>query len=223
MCGRFSLAADASELQAAFPGFFVPEQVSPRYNVAPTQPILAIPNNIEKRADIFVWGLIPSWSKDPTIGVRMINARAEGLAEKPSFRGPYRYKRCIIPVTGFYEWKKNPEEKTKTPYNICMQGGGVFGLAGLWDEWLSSDGSIVRSCTIITTTPNPLMAQLHDRMPVILAPQDYSTWLDPKPVKPGELDGLLKPYPQQHMAAYAVSTLVNSASNDSPVCVQAVA
>lgn len=222
MCGRFSLAANVDEMQAAFPGFFVPENISPRYNIAPTQPILAFPNTGEKKADLFVWGLIPSWSKDPTIGVRMINARSEGVSEKPSFRGPYRYKRCIVPVTGFFEWKKQPDSKVKTPYNICMKDGSVFGLAGLWDEWLSPDGSQVKTCTIITTSPNPLMARLHDRMPVILEPDSYLKWLDPKPVSSGYLDELLCPFDESKMAAYPVSTLVNSAANDSPLCVQAV-
>ena len=223
MCGRFSLAAEPGELQAAFPGFFFPEKMAPRYNIAPSQPVLALPNNPNKTADLFIWGLIPSWSKDPSFGARLINARGEGVSEKPSFRGAYKYKRCIVPATGFYEWKKASDGKTKTPYNIGMSQGGIFALAGLWDEWLSPDGSVVKTCTIITTSPNSLMSKIHDRMPVILSPESYSEWLNPEPVRPGEVDHLLVPFNESKMAAYPVSTLVNSPANESPLCIQGIA
>lgn len=223
MCGRFSLAAEPGELQAAFPGFFFPEKMAPRYNIAPSQPVLALPNNVNKTADLFIWGLIPSWSKDPSFGARLINARAEGVSEKPSFRGSYKYKRCILPATGFYEWKKANNGKTKTPYNIGLLQGGIFGFAGLWDEWLSPDGSVVKTCTIITTSPNPMMSEIHDRMPVILEPESYAEWLNPAPVKPGELDHLLVPFNEAKMTAYPVSTLVNSPANESPLCIQGIA
>ncbi len=221
MCGRFSLAADPQELQMAFPGFLFPNTISPRYNVAPSQPVLAIPNNGNKKADFFRWGLIPSWAKDPSIGMKMINARSEGISEKPSFRGPYRYKRCIVPVSGFYEWKKNPASKTKTPYYIGLSSGAPFGIAGLWDEWLSSDGSEVQTCTLITTSSNSLISPLHERMPVILPPDAYNLWLDPEPIKPGALNELLIPYASDKMAAYPVTPFVNNVANDSPLCVQA--
>ena len=222
MCGRFSLAADPQELQIAFPGFFFPEAIPPRYNIAPSQPVLAIPNNGSNKADFFRWGLIPSWSKDPSIGMKMINARSEGISEKPSFRGPYRYKRCIVPVSGFFEWKKDLSSKNKTPYFIGLASGSPFGLAGLWDEWLAGDGSEVQTCTLITTSSNNLISPMHDRMPVILPPEAYGLWLDPAPVKPGALDHLLIPFSSEKMAMYPVSSYVNNTANDSPLCVQAV-
>lgn len=221
MCGRFTLTVDTADLQEAFAGFQFPANIAPRYNIAPSQPVLVIPNDGKNRADFFTWGLIPGWAKDPTIGMRMINARAETLAGKPSFRGPFRYKRCLIPADGFYEWKTaKPGEKFKTPYYIHMQEHRPFAFAGLWDEWLSPDGSQVKTCTIITTTPNLLMSSLHERMPVILDPQDYATWLNPAACQPGELQGLLKAYPAESMAAYPVSRMVNNAKMDSPQMVQ---
>ena len=179
MCGRFTLTVDPSELRESFANYSFPEQHAPRFNIAPTQPILAIPNDDRMAADFFVWGLIPSWAKDPSIGSRLINARAEGLAEKPSFRGSFKYKRCLIPADGFYEWKSQPGTKTKVPHFIFLKDHRPFAFAGLWDEWYSPDGGSVRSATIITTAPNELMAPIHNRMPAILAPGDYARWLDP--------------------------------------------
>ena len=216
MCGRFTLTADPDELQSAFPEFTFPAQYAPRYNVAPSQPILAVANDGNNKADFFVWGLIPSWAKDPTIGNRMINARAETLAEKPAFRGSYKYKRCLILADGFYEWKAEPGTKTKTPYFIRLASGQPFAFAGLWDNWNGPDGSLVKSATIVTTEPNSLMATLHNRMPVILAREDYAQWLDPTPQKGESLQSLLKPYPAGQMTAHPVSTLVNSPANDLP-------
>ena len=221
MCGRFTLTVDTADLQEAFAGFQFPANVAPRYNIAPSQPVLVLPNDGKNRADFFTWGLVPAWAKDPTIGMRMINARAETLAEKPSFRGPFRYKRCLIPADGFYEWKAaEPGEKFKTPYYIHMQEHRPFAFAGLWDEWLGPDGSQVKTCTIITTTPNLLMSSLHERMPVILDPKDYATWLNPAACQPGELQDLLKAYPAETMAAYPVSRMVNNAKMDSPQMIQ---
>ncbi len=216
MCGRFTLSLDTAGLQAAFSGFIFPAQVAPRYNIAPSQPVLAVPNDGTNRADYLVWGLIPSWSKDPAIGARMINARAETLAEKPSFRGPYRYKRCLVFADGFYEWKKELGTNIKTPYYIHLEGKRPFALAGLWDEWLAPDGSRVKSCTLITTAANELMRDLHERMPVLLDPADYAAWLDPQPRPPASLQTLLKPYPPEAMRAYPVSRLVNQARLDRP-------
>src|SRR5512141_1460396 len=167
MCGRFTLTVDPAELKEQFDASF-PEKYAPRYNIAPTQAILAIPNDAKNAADFFLWGLIPSWAKDPAIGNRMINARGESLAEKPSYRGSYKYKRCLIPADGFYEWQAQPGTKTKTPHFIHLKNGKPFAFAGLWDEWQAADGSPLRSCTIITTSPNPLMESIHNRMPVIL-------------------------------------------------------
>ncbi|MFZ5819576.1 MAG: SOS response-associated peptidase [Chloroflexota bacterium] len=219
MCGRFTLTIDPAELQEAFEGYTFPEQFAPRFNIAPSQPVLAIPNDGQQRADFFLWGLIPSWAKDPALGNRLINARGETLAEKPSFRGNFKYKRCLVLADGFYEWKAQPGSKTKTPYFIHLEGRRPFAFAGLWDEWRAPDGSLVKSCAIITTAPNELMAPIHNRMPVILPPDDYPQWLDAAPRPPESLLPLIKPYPAEKMTAYPVSTLVNSPQNDRAECV----
>jgi putative SOS response-associated peptidase YedK len=216
MCGRFTLTVNPADLQDVFSNYHFPARFAPRFNIAPTQPVLAIPNDEKLRADFFIWGLIPMWAKDPAIGNRLINARGETLAEKPSFRGSYRHKRCLILADGFYEWKSFGGRRTKTPYYIHMQHRKPFAFAGLWDHWESPDGSNIKSCTIITTTPNDLMAAIHDRMPVILHPRDYARWLDPTPQTAEHLQTLIKPYPAEEMTAYPVSTLVNKVSNDTP-------
>jgi putative SOS response-associated peptidase YedK len=156
------------------------------------------------------------WAKDPSIASRLINARAETLAEKSSFRGAYKYKRCLVFADGFYEWKSQPGTKLKIPYFIQLKSGQPFAFAGLWDEWLAPDGSQVKSCTIITTEPNALMSTLHNRMPVILPPTVYAQWLDKAPQKPEVLQNLLTQYPASEMTAHPVSTLVNSPANDRP-------
>ncbi|MFZ5909546.1 MAG: SOS response-associated peptidase [Chloroflexota bacterium] len=222
MCGRFTLTIDPAELQEAFEGYTFPEQFAPRFNIAPSQPVLAIPNDGQKRADFFLWGLIPSWAKDPVIGNRLINARGETLAEKPSFRGSFKYKRCLIPADGFYEWKAQPGAKTKVPYFIHLASRQPFAFAGLWDEWHAPDGSLVKSCTIITTAPNELIAPIHNRMPVILRPDDYTQWMDTAPRTPESLLPFIKPYPAEKMTAYPVSALVNSPQNDRAECVAPV-
>jgi putative SOS response-associated peptidase YedK len=216
MCGRFTLTVNPANSQDTFSDYNFPAMFAPRFNIAPTQPILAIPNDDKFTADFFIWGLIPMWAKDPEIGNRLINARGETLAEKPSFRGSYRHKRCLILADGFYEWKSFGNRKTKTPYYIHMQDHKPFAMAGLWDHWESPDGSSIKSCTIITTTPNELMGAIHDRMPVILHPRDYAKWLNPAPQTPENLQPLIKPFPADAMTAYPVSTLVNKATNDSP-------
>ena len=219
MCGRFTLTVDPAQLQDTFGDFIFPTQFAPRYNIAPTQPVLAIPNDGKNKADFFLWGLIPSWAKDPSIANKLINARGETVAEKPSFRGSFKYKRCLIPADGFYEWKTLTGQKTKTPYFIHMKDRQPFALAGLWDEWHSPYGNTLRTCIIITTTPNELMSTLHNRMPVILNPGDHAQWLDVNPQKPEALQPLLVPYPATGMRAYPVSTLVNSPGNDRAECV----
>ncbi|MBV6451001.1 MAG: hypothetical protein DCC56_15870 [Anaerolineae bacterium] len=216
MCGRFTLTVDPAEFQDKFNNFIFPKKFAPRFNIAPTQPVLAVPNNDKFKADFFVWGLVPMWAKDPTVGNRLINARGETVAEKPSFRGSLKYKRCLVLADGFYEWKVQPGRKTKTPFFIHMKDRKPFAFAGLWDTWNSSDGSLIRSCALITTEPNELMAMIHDRMPAILHPRDYAKWLDPTPQTPDQVLPLIKPYPAEEMDAYPVSTLVNKASNDIP-------
>jgi len=219
MCGRFTLTVDPAELQDSFTDYDFPTKFAPRFNIAPTQPVLAIPNDGQQKADFFIWGLIPSWAKDPSIGNRLINARGETLAEKPSFRGSYKYKRCLILADGFYEWKVQPGTKTKVPYFIHMKDRQPFAFAGLWDEWNSPDGSQLRSCTIVTTAPNDFMSSIHNRMPVILPSDVYAKWLDTTPQSREKLDPLIKPYPAEEMAAYPVSTLVNNPKNDRAECV----
>jgi putative SOS response-associated peptidase YedK len=216
MCGRFTLAADANLIQEAFPWLNIPGDLQPRYNVAPTQPVAVVPNDGKNQLDYFIWGLIPSWAKDPGIGNNLINARAETLAEKPSFRSSFRRKRCLILADGFYEWKQIPGQKSKLPIFIRLKSGQPFAFAGLWDEWHAPDGSQVLSCTIITTTPNSMMQEIHNRMPVILSPEAYAAWLAQGDQKPEGLTSLLQPYPAENMTAYPVSQQVNSPNNDSP-------
>jgi len=219
MCGRFALTVDPADLQDAFPEFTFPAQGAPRYNIAPSQPILALPNDGANKADFFVWGLIPSWAKDPTIGSHLINARAETLAEKPAFRSAYKYHRCLIFADGFFEWQARPGMKSKVPHFIRLKSGATFAFAGLWEHWQPADGSEVRSATIITTEPNELMAAIHNRMPVILPRLAYAQWIDPTPLFPIDLKSLLVPYPTGEMDAYPVSTLVNSPGNDQAECI----
>jgi putative SOS response-associated peptidase YedK len=216
MCGRFSLTVDPSDLQEAFPDFSFPLQAAPRFNIAPTQPVMVLPNDGTQKADFYVWGLIPSWAKDPTIGSRLINARAETLAEKPSFRGALKYHRCLIFADGFFEWQAQVGSKSKVPHFIHLKSGKPFAFAGLWEHWQSPEGSEIKSATIITTEPNDLMSRLHNRMPVILHESDYAKWLDPAPRQAADLQPLLVPYPAGEMEAFPVSTLVNSPANDRP-------
>jgi len=218
MCGRFALSVRAGDLEKAFAGFAFPAAYAPRYNIAPTQPVLAIPNDGLQRADFFLWGLIPSWAKDPSLASRLINARGESLAEKPAFRSAFKYRRCLIPASGFYEWAARPGTKAKTPYFIRLKNGEPFAFAGLWEEWHASDGSAVRSCTIITTAANEWMAAIHNRMPVILPREEYGTWLEPAPQMPERLKRLIRPFPAEQMEMYPVSPLVNNPTNDRLEC-----
>jgi putative SOS response-associated peptidase YedK len=223
MCGRFTLTVDASELQAAFPWAKIPDgSIRPRFNIAPTQPVAVIPNDGKDKLDFFVWGLIPSWAKDPSIGSKMINARAETLAEKPSFRTAYKRRRCLILADGFYEWQQIPGSKSKIPLFIHMADRRPFALAGLWETWWAGDGSEVRSCTIITTEPNEMMRAIHNRMPVILSVESYPMWLSAEEISPAALQPLLVPYSAQQMTAYPVSRAVNSPSIDSAELIQQI-
>jgi putative SOS response-associated peptidase YedK len=201
------------------PGLELPDELPQRYNVAPTQPVAVVANNGQNKLEFFHWGLIPSWAKDPKIGNRMINARAETVAEKTSFRVPYRRRRCLVLADGFYEWRKEPGRKAKTPMYIQLKSGKPFAFAGLWDLWRSPQDEALLSCTLITTTPNELVAQIHNRMPVILSPEAYDLWLDPAEQNPNRLDAWLKPYPAAEMTAFPVSTLVNNPRNDAPECI----
>lgn len=215
MCGRFALFANANELERHFQ-VSLPFHVAPRYNIAPSQPVLALahtPGTSDPVWAHFQWGLVPSWAKDPSIGARMINARAESLAEKPAFRSAFRYRRCIVPISGFYEWAKT--ERTRQPYFLRAVGGEPMGVAGLWERWHSPDGSELTTCTLITTDANDTVRPIHHRMPAILDPKDYALWLDPEtPTK--TLHALLRPASEALLTAYPVSTLVNSPTHDDP-------
>lgn len=205
-----------------FPWLNVPDNMEARYNVAPTQPVAVVPNDGENRLDFFIWGLIPSWAKDPKIGSRMINARAETVDQKPSFKAAFRRRRCLVLADGFYEWKQEPGSKAKTPMYIKLKSGDPFGMAGLWEIWHNGDGSEIRSCTIITTEPNERLAEIHNRMPVILPEEQHRRWLKPDEGDPNELKSLLIPYASDKMTAYPVSRLVNNPANDVPACIEPV-
>jgi putative SOS response-associated peptidase YedK len=195
-----------------------------RYNIAPTQSVVAaigqFSDNTQRQLRWMQWGLIPSWAKDPKIGSKLINARAETVAEKPSFRSAFRQRRCLIPADGFYEWQQVEGSRQKQPYFIRLQDERPFAFAGLYDRWASPDGEVLETCTILTTTANELIAPIHDRMPVILYPQDYDFWLDTSSFESERLQALLIAYPSVSMTLYPVSTMVNSPKNDRPECQQ---
>src|SRR4030066_471908 len=222
MCGRFTLSIDPYHLQEAFPWAVIPDDLPPRYNIAPSQPVAVIPNTGDNAVALYKWGLIPSWSKDPAIGDRMINARSESLAEKPSFRNAYRRRRCLILADGFYEWKQNPGLKTKQPTYIRLKNNIPFAFAGLWELWTSPDGSEIGLCTIIKTQPNSLLEPVHNRMPVILSPDSYRQWLSTEDQQANQLNDLLVPYSPDEMVAYSVSKLVNNPQYDSPDLIKPV-
>jgi putative SOS response-associated peptidase YedK len=224
MCGRFLLYASPEQLAEIF-GLGELPIVAPRYNVAPTQPVGIVRVDAATQQRIWthvIWGLIPSWSKDPSIAARMINARAETVGEKPSFRAAFKRRRCLIPASGFYEWKQST--KGKQPYAITPSDGEVFAFAGLWETWSSPDGGELESCTILTTDPNDLMAEIHNRMPVIIAPDDYREWLstgvDDTPAKLSKLAHLFRPFPANLMQAKPVNTYVNNPRNEGPECLE---
>jgi len=218
MCGRF-IIADITGIEKRFQ--IEPQNLKPNYNLAPTQDVPVIINDGSNHLAMFRWGLIPFWAKDLAIGNKLINARAETVDEKPSFQLSLQRKRCLIVADGFYEWKK--EGSTKRPYRITLKTKELFGFAGLWDTWKSPTGVIVNSCSIITTTPNELMAPIHKRMPVILPWEVEQVWMDQGVIDSSFLKTLLMPYPADQMIAYEVSTLVNSPKNKGTECLAPVA
>lgn len=215
MCGRFALGVPPYTIEE----FFNIDRLvdyTPSYNIAPTRMVPGIINSDGSRVmDMYRWGLIPSWAKDERIGARLINARAETIADKPSFRVAFRSRRCLIPATGFYEWMKLADGKQ--PYYISLRNDAPFAFAGLWESWKPEDGrDSVESCTIITTEPNEMMARIHSRMPVILAMEDYNSWLGFEHADRKTLTSLLVPYPAGEMKMHPVSRRVNSPVYDSP-------
>lgn len=221
MCGRFTLTVSPDELQTYFPDFHIPADLPPSYNIAPSQPIPVVPNTGSKEMTFYKWGLVPSWSEDENFGgYNLINARGETVAEKPSFRTPFRRKRCLILSDGFFEWKKPSGGGRKTPYYIRMKDQRPFAFAGLWDRWQSPHGDALLSACIITTEPNETVAHLHNRMPVILPREAYPDWLQSGEVDPRQLTPYLTPYPGAEMEAYPVSTFVNNPKNNAPQCIE---
>ena len=214
MCGRYSLIADIGELRERFDFDGSELTHAPRYNIAPTQMALAVTNGSERRGSYMRWGLIPSWAKSASVGSRMINARAEMVAKRPSFRTALQRRRCLVLADGFYEWKG--KGSGKRPMRIVMASGEPFAFAGLWDAWRDPKGEVLRSCTIITTSANELLSPIHDRMPVILPRELESLWLDHDIRDYAALGGILTPYITDEMEAYEVSSLVNSPANDGP-------
>ena len=223
MCGRFALMTSTEQLAE---DFGVPQAALaemplsvPRYNIAPSQPVAAIrlAENGARELTFFQWGLIPSWAKDVKFGSKLINARSETVAEKPSFRAAFKRRRCIIPADGFYEWQKT--ESGKQPMFIQAADKRPLPLAGLWEFWRSPTGDAIQSCTILTTGPNEMMAAIHNRMPVILEAEDFESWLDPGP-SPTDAMHLFRAYPAHKMMAYPVSTLVNNPRNDTAACIE---
>jgi putative SOS response-associated peptidase YedK len=213
MCGRFTLTLDPEELREALKLGDMPPQWIPRYNVAPSQPVAAVTDAQTRAVDFLRWGLVPSWAKDISIGSRLINARAETLEEKPSFRTALQRRRCLILADGFYEWAKSRSTKgSSMPFYFSLQSGQPFMFAGLWEIWRSSEDDVLRSCTIITTEANEVVAPVHERMPVILTGDDAWRWLNPGPA--ATVKGLLKPYPAEAMRAYPVGKDVNSPNID---------
>ena len=223
MCGRYRLTAKERYLRDHF-GLDEEISWSPRWNIAPTQqvPIVRQHKTQPRRTfDLVRWGLIPYWAKDPSIATKTINAMSETAAEKPAFRDAMSLRRCLIPADGFYEWR-TIGSKQKQPFNIGMADDSVFAFAGLWERWRDPSGQILETCTILTTRPNSLVADVHDRMPAILQTEDYDLWLDPGVTKPALVANCLKPVDAMLMKKYPVSARVNRPENDDYSCAQEV-
>ena len=240
MCGRYRLSRPAQLVE-----YFEAEaedDFRTSYNIAPTQPVAAVradllvdflldgragvqadvrPNHERRFLSNLRWGLVPSWAKDTSVGSQMINARSETILEKPSFRESFLERRCLLPADGFYEWKRSG--KLKRPFHFGMKDGSLFAFAGIWDRWKPLRGGVVESCSILTTTPNQLLEDIHDRMPVILPQSAYEAWLTAPPEQAEGLIEFLAPFDPARMRRYEVSSLVNSAANDSPECAAEVA
>ncbi len=220
MCGRFALQSDPNNIRRMYGLALVPDEggIVPwgayRWNIAPSQPVLAVRQREGQREVVGLkWGLVPSWSKTPDDGPKPINARAETVATSPAFRAAFKCRRCVIPASAFYEWQKFEGEKRKQPFAIVPTDAEVFSMAGVWESW----GDCLETCAIITTSPNAVMKPIHNRMPVILAPDEVDRWLDDR-TAPQDAHAMLRPFDDAAMRSYPVSTLVNSPANDSPAC-----
>jgi putative SOS response-associated peptidase YedK len=216
MCGRFTLTQSPEQVAQAFGLEAVPD-FPPRYNIAPSQAVGVVMRRqavSKPEFRLMRWGLIPSWAKDASIGTKLINARSETVTEKPSFRAAFKYRRCLIPADGFYEWQKAQRGAAKQPFYFSLADSTLFAFAGLWESW-----NEIETFTILTTTANALLQIIHDRMPVILKPSDYARWLNPEVQTPQPLTELLQPFPDEQMQAIPVSTRVNSAKIDDVQCI----
>jgi putative SOS response-associated peptidase YedK len=222
MCGRYTQGKSQEQVTERIPIARLECDLQPRYNIAPTQLAPVLVNQGEMVLKGMRWGLIPFWAKDETIGNRMIDARAETIREKLAFRHPFKRRRCLVLADSFYEWLKAPGTTLKQPMRIMLQGEGLFMFAGLWDAWKKPDGTEIETYTIITCEPNDLMRPIHNRMPVILGPEYYESWLDPKNENMDELGTWLLPYPAAEMRAHPVSSRVNNPRNDDPRCIQPI-
>jgi len=220
MCGRYTIVISIEELMLRYSSDYpINPYLTPRYNVAPMQNVIAVVHDgKQNRLGELRWGLVPSWASDDRLGSKMINARAETILEKASFKKLIERKRAIVPADGFYEWKQVGSKKQ--PMRITMQDGSVFSMAALYDTWMSPDGRKISTCTIITTKPNELMRDIHDRMPVILRPEDEAYWLDRSNNDTASLSSLLLPYAAEAMRAYPVSPIVGNVKNDTPECIK---
>lgn len=219
MCGRFRLSRRKQIIEEHFNAISGEEDWSPRYNITPTQPVAVIRQNPKEPVrglSTMLWGLIPRWAKDSSGAARMINARSETAATLPTFRDAMKSRRCLIPADGFYEWAKTA--KSKQPFCFEVNDGELFAFAGLWDRWKDPTGQWIKSCSILTTTPNAVTSAVHDRMPVILGKDDYDVWLDPEMKDTAVASDLLKPYEARLMRCYPVSNRVNSVTNDDEEC-----
>lgn len=218
MCGRYRLSRKRPVIEEHFDCIGTDDWI-PRYNIAPTQPVAIIRQNPKepgRELSLARWGLVPSWAKDSSVAASMINARSETAAAKPAFRDALKFRRCIIPADGFYEWQKIG--KAKQPYCFEVNGGELFAFAGLWERWNDPEGKIVETCSILTTTPNAVTASVHDRMPAILEPENYDLWLDPGMRDARAASDMLKPYAARLMRSYPVSARINHAANDDEAC-----
>jgi putative SOS response-associated peptidase YedK len=219
MCGRFRLSRRKQIIEEHFDAVSGEEDWSPRFNIAPTQPIPVIrqhPKEPIRQLSLMRWGLIPSWAKDSSAAASMINARSETASTKPAFHDALKSRRCLIPADGFYEWKR--DGKAKQPFCFEVNEGELFAFAGLWDRWKDPSGDWMKTCSILTTTPNAVTSAVHDRMPVILDPDSYDLWLDPGMANVHVVSELLKPYDTKSMRCYPVSSRVNNVANDDEGC-----
>lgn len=219
MCGRFALSAKTKDIENLVPDLKINEELKPRYNIAPTQQIAAVLNKTHQELSFVKWGLIPFWAKDKSIGTRLINARAETIVEKPAFKHSFKSRRCLIFADGFYEWKES-SGKRKSPFYIKLRTGEPFTFAGLWDSWFDKEnGTNLTTATIITTEPNEMMMDIHNRMPVILSKEYRKLWLDSEFYDLKYLRSILLPYPAEEMECYEISLRVNNTNYDDDLCI----